>query len=103
MNCSRAGLRGYLARIWLGTTLLQSDYNTGMSRKEDGNGRWSRRELMQQVALPMVCLPWSSFGSPSLLQPLQKQNPKAAPGQSVFSPIDDALLEDLERTNFKYF
>jgi hypothetical protein len=74
-----------------------------MSRKEGGNKRWSRREWMKQVALPAVCLPWSSLRDPLPLQFLPKPNTQPAPGQLVFSNSDDALLEDLERMNFKYF
>jgi hypothetical protein len=65
----------------------------------------SRRELLKQIAWPMVCAPWSGLRIPLISRPLWSQAATAAPPQAspLFAASDEAFLEELERTNFRYF
>jgi hypothetical protein len=74
-----------------------------MSRREGSNRRLSRRELIRNVALPIVSLPWAGLKYPFASKSVQNQATRPAPAQPVFSASDDALLEEIEKGNFKYF
>jgi len=65
----------------------------------------SRRALLKQVAWPMVSIPWTGLRNLFVSQPwpLQTNHPAAPRAQPPFSASDDAILEELEKANFRYF
>ena len=76
-----------------------------MDRRKYSNGGMSRRSLLRQVALPVLCMSWSGQRNPFLRQPVLPQTIQLTSRQvePVFSAGDDALLEKLERASFRFF
>jgi hypothetical protein len=71
------------------------------------NSKWelTRRELLRQVARAGLCIPLASSVLQRLIGPSRQRAAAFTPlaGQLPLSPEDDALLEDLESRNFRYF
>lgn len=68
--------------------------------------KWmSRRALLKRAAVPLVCLPWSAQRNPFLPQPASPQTTPVTslPDPPAFSTGDDALLEHVEKANFRFF
>jgi len=65
----------------------------------------TRRGLLKKIALPAFSLPFSSLGNlvPSRLLPAQTVQPTSTQSPSGLSSGDDALLEEIEKANFRYF
>jgi hypothetical protein len=65
----------------------------------------SRRGLLKQFAWPMLSIPWAglkkSFDKQTL--PVPKTHSSAPPVQPPLSASDDSFLEELEKSNFRYF
>ena len=65
----------------------------------------SRRDLLRHTAILCGCSPFagiaSLYGQESSPAPASSQ--EHPPGHPVFSPADDALLEELAHANFQYF
>ena len=81
----------------------------GMSRRDRGQGRLSRRELLVRMAAAGVCVPlgfpWGPFEALGADTHSHKQGallPPAA-GPAGLSESDDALLQEVEGANFRYF
>ena len=81
----------------------------GMSRRDHGQGRMSRRELLVRMAAAGVCVPlgfpWGRLEALGADTHSRKQGvllPPAA-GPAGLSESDDALLQEVEGANFRYF
>lgn len=68
-------------------------------------GRFSRREMLKQMARLGAVLPTLRLGNPSNSQGQTKKivSPPAPQGVYKFADADDALLEEVEKASFKYF
>lgn len=71
--------------------------------------RITRRKFVAQGLSAGISLPWIASGLSNAAtdpgnQPLRKRAPfTPLPGQAPFSPDEDALLDSLERSNFRFF
>jgi hypothetical protein len=76
-----------------------------MRRRTGIDEGMSRRALLKQVAWPMVSIPWAGLRNLFVSQPwpLQTNHPAAPRVHPPFSASDDAILEELEKANFRYF
>jgi hypothetical protein len=78
-----------------------------MRRKEDGSKELSRRAVLKRMALSIVYLPGIGVANPLFGRTTSpvRIGPSSAPpqGQQIFSPADDALLEQIEKANFQFF
>src|ERR1700733_11848181 len=85
----------------------------GMGRRDRGQGRMSRRELLVRMAAAGVCVPlgfplgfpWGPLEILGADTHSHKQGallPPAA-GPAGLSESDDALLQEVESVNFRYF
>lgn len=68
-------------------------------------GRFSRREMLKQMARLGAMLPTLSLGNLPGAQGQTKKivSPPAPQGVHKFAEADDALLEEMEKASFKYF
>lgn len=74
-------------------------------REEFSSNKLSRRKLLKRVAGAAAALPVLDLGALSIAQTRSKPSAHSTttPVPKVFSDSDDALLQDLETTSFKYF
>src|SRR5271154_1060116 len=65
----------------------------------------TRRDLIRQSLRAGLCVPLASSAIWHLIGPSKQKAAAFTPlaGQLPFSPEEDALLEDLESRNFRYF
>src|SRR5271169_3931001 len=80
-------------------------YNLRMRFEQVKSRRFTRRELLAQAACAGAILPWAGLAISGDTRKKSKQDLQQAspPNPSPFFQVDEALLEEMENANFRFF